>query len=365
MKKITSWRLWFVVLGCLGAVGLTIYLGNLRAGDVPPAPLEKPLTESRAPAPLPGGAMLIGFADADPGVTALMPLSAGRIVEIPAQEDTAVKKGDVLLRLDDRNVVSKVKQAESALKAARADLEDAKKGPALRQIKIGQQNEAIEAAKANWSGAEDKASRARRLLKSDLITAEESRIAEREVDGAKNQFAIQQKILEQIKLQDPTLDIQKAEAKVSQCENALKEAQDALDDCSLKAPEDGRVLRVLVRVGEVVAPQMRQTSIEFCPDKPRIIRAEVEQEFASRVKVGSKVSVFDDVSQSKPRQGVVKALADYYTPRRNLITDPMPIGNTVPYNDVRTLECKITLNPGQEPFKINQKVRVQVEPSAH
>ena len=34
--------------------------------------------------------------------------------------------------------------------------------------------------------------------------------------------------------------------------------------------------------GEVFGPQSRQPALLFCPDKPRIVRAEVEQEFAAR-----------------------------------------------------------------------------------
>lgn len=366
MKKITSWRLWFVVLGSLGAVGLTIYLGNLRAGDVPPAPSlsDRPATGLKSPSPSKDGAVLVGRADADPGVTPLVPTLGGKIVEIPAQEDKEVKKGDVLLKLDDREALINVKLAEAALKAAKAELDEARKGPALKQNKLTQQEDAIKVAQSQWSAAYDHDVFAKRQLEIKNISVEERRQAGHELEAKQTVVAMQEKILDQIKLQDPAFDIAKAEAKFASCEESLQKAKLALDHCSLRAPEDGRVLRVLVKLGEVISPQIRQAAIEFCPDRPSIIRAEVEQEFASRVKVGDKVLVFDDVAQSKPRKGVVKWLAGYYTPRRMVITDAMPIGSTVPYNDVSTLECKISLDEGETPFKINQKVRVQVEPSA-
>jgi hypothetical protein len=51
-------------------------------------------------------------------------------------------------------------------------------------------------------------------------------------------------------------------------------------------------------------------------------------------------------------KGRVESISDWYTHRRYMILEPLQ------FNDVRTLEAIIELDPGQKPLKIGQRVRV-------
>jgi hypothetical protein len=48
----------------------------------------------------------------------------------------------------------------------------------------------------------------------------------------------------------------------------------------------------------------------------------------------------------------VTRLSDWYTHRRSILLEPMQ------FNDVRTLESIITLDPGQPMLRIGQRMRV-------
>jgi multidrug resistance efflux pump len=137
-----------------------------------------------------------------------------------------------------------------------------------------------------------------------------------------------------------------------------EQARDALADFTLRAPFDGIPLRVQVSVGEALGANPREPAIEFCPVGDRIIRGELEQEFAARAKEGQKVVVEDYATGGERWEGRVKRKADWYTQRRTLIPDPMQ------YNDVRTLECivELTLAKGQKPPRIGQRVTIKHTP---
>jgi len=117
----------------------------------------------------------------------------------------------------------------------------------------------------------------------------------------------------------------------------------------LTAPIDGVVLQIQAAKGEMAGPSPRP-AIRLCPNTPRIVRVEVEQEYAGRVKEGMSVVVLDDIKVSGQWTGKVRLVGDFVVPKRN----PEPLA----FNDRRTIEALVDLEPGQRPLKIGQTVRV-------
>ena len=134
----------------------------------------------------------------------------------------------------------------------------------------------------------------------------------------------------------------------------LDQARRGEDECLLKAPAEGTVLRVLVGAGEVLGAQPKQPAVLFCPKGPRIIRAEVEQEFAAGVAIGQAATIQDDTTAGFTWRGKVSRISDWYTHRRSIIQEPLQ------FNDVRTLECIIQLDEGQPQPQIGKRVRVSL-----
>ena len=64
-----------------------------------------------------------------------------------------------------------------------------------------------------------------------------------------------------------------------------------MEECAIKAPADGTLLRSLANVGETLGRNPQRPAPWFCPKGPRIIRAEVEQEFATRMAVGQTATI--------------------------------------------------------------------------
>jgi hypothetical protein len=88
-----------------------------------------------------------------------------------------------------------------------------------------------------------------------------------------------------------------------------------------------------------------------------VIRATVEQEFATRVKEGEPALAQDEANPAVTWRGQVGRVAGWYSQRRTVLHDPSQL------SDVRTLECVIVLEPGQPPLRPGQSVRIFIGPA--
>jgi multidrug resistance efflux pump len=298
----------------------------------------------------------VGFADVESRVLALSTVQPGRVQEILVKEDEAVKAGQILLKLDDRLATYGLHKAEAAVKAAEAQLAEAQKLPQQHAIDLEAQDKAVEGAQAKVNAAAAGASRLALLTKNLQANPHEAQAAEALQQAAKAAFEAERKKLEKLRLIDPENKIKEAEAELRAKKAELEQAKYALKECALVAPVNGRVLRILIGRGELVAGDPKQTLIQFVPQETRIVRAEVEQEFASRVHEGDAAVIEDDSHADIHWKGKVVRISDWYTPRRSIIQEPLR------FNDVRTLECiiKLDLGSGQKEPRIGQRMRVTI-----
>lgn len=295
-----------------------------------------------------------GHVDVEQGVRSLYPLQPGRVAEVPVKETDFVRANTVLLRLDDHLAALLVKEAQADLGAAKAQLSQARTGPAQHRSRVAQQKEAIEATRQRLSAARHGLERKQSLLKIQQLSGEEVSAALDLVKELEAALRAEQEKLRELELFDPQVPIVRAEAEIAVKEARLAQAQRGLDECALRAPEDGDILRILVGAGDVLGNQPRQPAILFCPKRPRFIRAEVAQEFAGRLQVGQPAFIQDDTRVSDTWKGQVLRISDWYSQRRSIIQEPLQV------NDIRTLECIIQVDQGHKPLRIGQRMRVTI-----
>jgi multidrug resistance efflux pump len=303
-----------------------------------------------------------GYADLEGGITSLHPSQPGRVAEVLVKENDSVKANAILLRLDDRAARYRVEEARALLEKSQTQLTKAKKAPEQHLAKMAQQKAAIQVARARVAGAKHILAARKAQQKTDAIgrsrndpiLAEEiGSSAERVKEFEETETAERQK-LRVLEAQDPRADVALAQAEAATMQARLRQAEQALEEHVLRAPVAGKVLRLFVTPGELVSLQPKQPVIQFSPDRPRIIRAEIEQVFSSRVTVGQETLVEDDGRSGHTWRGHVMRLADWYTQRRLVADEQLQL------KDVRTLECLIMLEPGQPPLRIGQRVRVTI-----
>ena len=339
---------WFVLIGIvlLAGSGITAAI-MLNEGLLPQVPSKKTAELQ------PRGVSAQGYVDADPKVADLNPTTPGRIVWL-IEEGKPATKGDVLLKIENGAAKKKVEAAKAALAAAQAKLEVAKIGPEQLAILEKQLELSIEVAKQKKVVAGAELDEARRAFGLKQLSAKAVEIAEAAFKGAEAALSAEENKRLELRLRDPQLDIKQADANVAAAQAQLDEANWFLQQHELKAPFDGTVLRVQKTVGEMFTSFEQMPAIQFAPNTPRIVRAEVLQEWSDRVKEGQEVVIEDDTKAGHTWKGRVKKVSDWITQRRVPRMEPFN------FNDVRTLESIIELEPDDRPLRIGQRVRVTI-----
>jgi multidrug resistance efflux pump len=332
----------------LGSFVIAVLALPLRADDGTPKP---PQSDSLGDK-IGHRVVVVGHVDTREGVSAVLPLQPGRVAKVTAKENEDYGEGAELYAMDDRQARFDRDQAQTALNAAEAQRDDAKTLPAQHRAAIAAQQAGIAAKEKSRDAAQRNADDAKRLAEKNLASAEKADAAQRLADAAAREVDVENQKLKALEAQDPEIAVKRAELDVTAKKTQLAKAQWALDECTVKAPFKGKVLRLQVSVGDLL-PNPRQVPILYCSTAPRIIRAEVEQEFEPSVKVSQKAYIKDYANEKEYTwKGEVESKSDWYTHRRSMLLEPLQ------FNDVRTLECIIKINSGQEPLKIGQRVRV-------
>jgi multidrug resistance efflux pump len=217
---------------------------------------------------------------------------------------------------------------------------------------MAQQKEALAVAESRLNAARFVVERKRALLKAVQTNKEEVEAADEEIRGLEAGLRAEREKSRELALHDPELDWKRARADEKVKKTRLEQARLALDECQLKAPADGEVLRILVGPGDVLGLLSTKPAVSFCPNSPRFIRAEVAQEFAGRIQPDQQVIIQNDSQTSEVWHGKVERVSDWFTQRRSILREPLQ------FNDVRTLECIVQIESGSTPLRIGQRVRV-------
>lgn len=341
----TRWLLVSAAVLAVAGTGAGTWHGFQTTGSARAPALEE------SPEPL----LCFGYVDVEPGLTRLSVARSGKVIAVPVREGQKVEAGAVLLRLDDEPARQLVRQAKAELAEARKQWEEARRLPDHQRARLAGQRALVEAARSRRDAAQHQHERLRRMLDHELCMKEEVGAVAGEVRALEASVRAEMERLADLEAIDPMLPAARAEALVESKQARLEQAEHALRECTLKAPAAGTVLRVLTAPGEVLAEKAAQPAFYFCPDRPRIVRAEITQEKAARLASGQSVVLEDDGDPSLHWRGKVRRVSDWYTHRRSIMQDPLEA------QDVRTVEC--ILEPESAPhLRIGQKLRVTIEP---
>jgi multidrug resistance efflux pump len=341
-----------LVLLLVTATGAGWFLNHTPAGG------ETSFSEKSAGAGSPPVTVCFGMVDADPGVTKLYPVVSGRVLEI-VPEGTEVKKGDVLLKLESRVAESKLQEAKADLAAAKESQAMAAKLPEQHKRKLEQQEAAVQAYRHQRESTYRDYKIKEEVVNENHINLNIKLAYEAMVKKLDALVQAEEAKLAELKLfeSQPQAEMRRADADVAAKEARVDLADYALKECNLLAPADGTVLRVHTHAGEVLGANPTAPAIQFCPTGPKIIRAEVLQEWAYRVEGGQEVTIEDDTFAGATWQGRVKRVSQWFAEKRNKIFEPFMV------NDVRTLECLIEVTSEGRPLRIGQRVRVKIQSS--
>jgi membrane fusion protein, multidrug efflux system len=269
----------------------------------------------------------------------LTPLSTkvpGLVREVKVNDYQAVRKGDVLVQLDDEDYKAQVAQAAAGVEAAKAALENNRRQRELQDARIDRALAGIDQANAQIAAAQagkeavqadvtrTRAERARQeaLLKANSATqqkvesavADEQRFtaqaASRDADLAQartllrsNELAVEAERRSKAVLESQEMQLL---ADLHAKEAGLTVAQVNLGYTRIVAPADGTVGERQVRPGQLVAPG---TQVMPFVESIRWVLANFRETQLTNMKVGDPVEIRVDVYPDKVIKGRVLEIA--------------------------------------------------------
>jgi multidrug resistance efflux pump len=295
----------------------------------------------------------LGRVDVEGGLAHLAPARPGRVAEVLVRDDDSVAAGAVLLRLDSGQARQDVEAARAALALAQTRLAQAEQEARQHAPRLQQLRASLDAARHRLADGRIRLRRAESLLRTDLAKDTDVEAAREQVAELAAAVESAEGRLAEMKAVDPELAVEAARQEVRAVRARLAGLEHVLADHELRAPCAGRVLAVEVRPGEVLGAPGATGSLLFCPDRPLVVCAEVEQELLDRVAVGLPARLRKEGRPGPSWSGEVISVGGLFQ-RRQHRTDPTQL------SDVPTVECRIRLDPGHPPLRIGERVTVSI-----
>ncbi|MBM7853652.1 HlyD family secretion protein [Desulfohalotomaculum tongense] len=172
----------------------------------------------------------------------------GRVLKVLVEEGDTVKQGQVVAKLDDKDLLAKEKQLKAQVSAARAAWEQAK---LAYQIKSQVNQETLAKAKAQAEVMAKTLKRMEQLYAEGAIPEQKLDEIKAQAEAARANAASAEAAL----LEAPVAKAQAeaAQAKYEQAKAALEELRVNLEETEIKSPVKGTVTEVLVEEGELVS----------------------------------------------------------------------------------------------------------------
>ena len=174
----------------------------------------------------------------------------GRVAWIGVEKGDNVSRGQLLVKLEDREYRARLDQAKANLQATRTRLDELKAGSRPEEIEQGEAE--LRRAEADLENARLERNRLERLYQDRLIPEHELDNAQSRYKMAQSAVTAAQKSYELLKLGPRQERIEQARAAVQQAEAGLNYAQTMLDATEIRAPVSGTVLRRIAEVGEMI-----------------------------------------------------------------------------------------------------------------
>lgn len=354
-KILRAWSTTALTVGGMALLLTSCYLANGVGSAGTTETPSKGKSASDAPSnPEPSlRVVAFGHVDVDGGTVALSVPIAGQIEAVLVDEGEHVRAGQALVRLREEEALARLSEAQAAVAQATVQRHEAGRAKERLAISRRMQEQSVRAARSRWDAQNREVEQLAPLVPRNAVPNEKWLAAKDLAEELAASLLAEELKLEQLDLERPDEKVQAADANLAFANAKLQQAREYLRRHTLSAPDDGVVLRVQAAQGAMAAPGQGPPAVWFAPDKPRIVRCEVDQAFANRISVGMKARLYDGGPDGKAWTGSVERCGDWIAHRRSLLDEPFQ------KNDVRTLEVIVALDRDQPEPRIGERMRVE------
>ncbi|MFO0594429.1 MAG: efflux RND transporter periplasmic adaptor subunit [Myxococcaceae bacterium] len=272
---------------------------------------------------------------------------------VAVAEGQQVKKGSLLVQLDDTVEQAALQSAEADLQGERATL-----GRVLKGVRVEDKDAVAADAQAARARAELSAgvlARTEQLAKTGAATPDELERAKRQAQTDDATARASDARLRAAEAGSRIEEVALQRARVAAAEARVAQARAQVERLSVRAPLDGEVLQVRIRPGELYSFQGAEPLVVMGDTSKLRVRMDVDERDVARLKIGEKAWVMADAFGDQKFAGRVVELGRRFG-RKNVRTD-----DPIEKNDTKVLETVLELE-GTPPLVVGQRVTSFITP---
>jgi multidrug resistance efflux pump len=299
-----------------------------------------------------------GIAEAETENIAIGSAFPGVVLDVFVPVDKVgqwVKAGDLLFRVDDRQLKAQLSVQEANLAAAEAQLAKLEAQPRPEELPPSEAK--VHAAEANLALAEDQFRRAERMYPGTAMSQEEYRQRRFTMEASRAQLAQAKKDYDLLKAGAWGPDKAIARATVAQARAQVEQTRTDLERTLVRAPVDGQVLQVNVRPGEYVGTPPNQALVVLGNLRKLHVRVDIDEHDIPRFRPGApaRAALRGDPRQQFPLTFV--RVEPYVIPKKSLT------GDNTERVDTRVLQVIYSVDASDAPIYVGQQLDVFIDVS--
>lgn len=243
---------------------------------------------------------------------------SGLVSEVKVKVSDKVKKGDALMKIDDRELQAQLINQRASVAVSKATLE---------------------LKKASLAKVQDMLDRMNAVQDKRAISMDDLHNRNNDVLVAK-------------------ADMSAAEAQLLAAEAAVKSSETLLDRLTILAPRDGTIIQVNVREGEYASTQPKVAPLILGDLGKLQVRTDIDEQSASRIREGLPAKAYIKGDTEHPIALNFVRIEPYVIPKVSLT------GSSTERVDTRVLQVIYSLQqPGDQPLYVGQQMDVFIDAS--
>jgi multidrug resistance efflux pump len=311
-----------------------------QAAQPPSAPYEDALA----------GAGVVEPQSENISIGAAMP---GIVAEVPVEVGQKVAKGDLLFRMDDRQLRGELGVKQAMLAVAEAEVVRLQSQPRAEQVTVDEAQ--LEEAAAVETEAKRQLERVLQLAPSGAATQADVDAARRAAGVAAAQVAHARAALELTKAGAWQYDIMIGRQQFEQARAEVERIKTELSRLEVRAPRDGEVLQVNVRPGEFAGTPPDRTLLMLGSTDSLHVRVDIDEQDIGRYRRGIPGVAMPRGFPDLKYQLRFKRVEPFVVPKRSLT------GDNTERVDTRVLQVIYEIVRNEPPLYVGQQVDVFFE----
>ena len=279
-------------------------------------------------------------------ITAITSRVAGELISVEVHNNQAVKKGDVLMRIDARDFEAKLANARAMVAAAEAAITVNQRTQTMQGAMVEQAAATLNAAQAERQRAQKDQTRAQSLVREGVATVARLDVSTAAFQSADAMVSKGAAGLKAARSQGSTMEAENARL-AAQLQAARASEQLAaldLEATSIRAPVDGVVGDLAAKQGERINAGLRLLSLVAAG--PRWVEANYKETQLTRVVVGQSAEVEVDAFPGVKIAATVESVSPASGAEFSLLPPDNATGNFTKV--VQRVPVRLALKPPPE-----------------